>query len=650
VSGAGRVLVVTGLGRPESGRAVASAIAVAGSQTGQSDLGGADEHGAALLDLVPCRPVRPALLASAAARALAATIDEGSGVIGVPRGHLCRVVPSGESGWADALEAVSDLAGESCLAVHVPPPLFLPVLMRVGEGSGGAAVVVGRGDRSDPRLPLAVSEARALAAPTKVWVRPPGSIGARRALAGLDPGGGMAERARAHARTLLGARPPVDRQEGQALPGVLGLAIVVVALGLALAAFGGALTGKARAQRAADLAAVSAARVMRDDFDRLFVPATLPDGFRSPRHLSREEYLSRAREAAREAVRRNGGEGAAIRVRFPDRESFAPLRVRVTLRVAVATGDGDARTEVEAEAAVEPGAAGDEQPKLASGGGYSGPLAYRQGEGMRPDVATAFDRMAAAARRAGISLVISSGFRSDAEQARLFAQNPDPRWVAPPGRSLHRCGTELDLGPASAYGWLAANAPRFGLVRRYSWEPWHFGYDRGPAPCSAAADRSAAGGGDGRGAVSAGLPAFVPRRYRVPLLRSAGRHGVSAALLAAQIIAESNFNPYAVSPAGARGISQFMPATAAAYGLRDPFDPVASIDAQARMMSELLERFGSTRLALAAYNAGPGAVAGCGCVPPYAETQGYVARILGLLGAGEVPAAGPPALEVRLVR
>jgi LAS superfamily LD-carboxypeptidase LdcB len=89
---------------------------------------------------------------------------------------------------------------------------------------------------------------------------------------------------------------------------------------------------------------------------------------------------------------------------------------------------------------------------------------------MRPDVAEAFDRIAAAAR-----LVITSGFRSDAEQADLFEQNPDPIWVAPPGKSLHRCATELDLGPPSAYGWLARNAPRFGFVKRYSWEPWHFG-------------------------------------------------------------------------------------------------------------------------------------------------------------------------------
>jgi soluble lytic murein transglycosylase-like protein len=139
----------------------------------------------------------------------------------------------------------------------------------------------------------------------------------------------------------------------------------------------------------------------------------------------------------------------------------------------------------------------------------------------------------------------------------------------------------------------------------------------------------------------------VPTVFRAPIEAAASRWNVSAGLLAAQLMAESGFDPRAVSPAGAQGIAQFMPATAAAYGLGDPFDAVAAIEAQARLMSELLARFASIPLALAAYNAGPGAVAACGCVPPYPETQAYVARILGLMdGAGEL--AVPP-LEVRLV-
>jgi Transglycosylase SLT domain/D-alanyl-D-alanine carboxypeptidase len=289
-------------------------------------------------------------------------------------------------------------------------------------------------------------------------------------------------------------------------------------------------------------------------------------------------------------------------------------------------------------------------PAIASGGGYSGPLVYRNGEGMRPDVATAFDRMAAAAGQDGLALVINSGFRSDAEQAALFAAHPDPTWVAPPGKSLHRCATELDLGPETAYGWLAANATRFGFVQRYSWEAWHYGFAAGPAPCSAAGEAigvTGAGGGDGSLAGSGGLPAFVPPRFRTPLLRAGARWNVSPALLAAQLMAESNFNPFATSSAGAQGIAQFIPSTAAAYGLRDPFDPAEAIDAQAHLMSDLLRQFGSPSLALAAYNAGPAPVEACNCILAYPETQAYVSRILALLdGAG---ALFVPSFEVRLV-
>ena len=96
------------------------------------------------------------------------------------------------------------------------------------------------------------------------------------------------------------------------------------------------------------------------------------------------------------------------------------------------------------------------------------------GKAMRPDVAAAFDRMAAAARRDGLQLSITSAFRSDAEQERLFAANPNPKWVAPPGTSLHRYATELDLGPPAAYAWLAANARPFGFIHRYAWEAWHY--------------------------------------------------------------------------------------------------------------------------------------------------------------------------------
>jgi len=439
------------------------------------------------------------------------------------------------------------------------------------------------------------------------------------------------------------------RQAGQALPLAMGLAFALLAATLALVAIAGAVEGRGRTQRAADLIAVSAARSMRDDLSRLLAPTTMPDGSPNPRHLGRVAYLSRARAAGLEAARRNGVADARVRLSFPDRASFAPLRAKA---VVVASLDlGVASDPVKASAVAEAAASGGgpgSMPAMASGGGYGGPLVYRQGEGMRPDVAAAFDRMAGAASRSGLALIVNSGFRSDAEQAALFAAHPDPRWVAPPGHSLHRCATELDLGPSSAYGWLAANAGRFGFIQRYSWEAWHYGFTAGPPPCSEAGNSvGVGGGGDGAIAGSGDLPSFVPARFRAPLLRTAARWNVSAALLAAQLMAESGFDPNAGSPAGAQGIAQFIPSTAAAYDLRDPFDPEEAIDAQGHLMSDLIRQFGSPQLALAAYNAGPAPVEACHCIPAIPETQAYVTRILGLLGGAGSRAV--PSFEVRLI-
>ena len=188
---------------------------------------------------------------------------------------------------------------------------------------------------------------------------------------------------------------------------------------------------------------------------------------------------------------------------------------------------------------------------------------YRQGKPMRPDVALAFDRMAAAARADGVTLLITSAFRSDAEQAVLFAATPTRSGSRRPGTSLHRYGTELDLGPPAAYGWLAANAPRFHFIQRYPWEPWHYGYALNPR----SSPRPRRGRRRPQGSA---VPAFVPDRFAPLLARAAQRWNVSAALLAAQLYAECNFNPFARSPAGAQGIAQFMPGTARGDGPRRP--------------------------------------------------------------------------------
>jgi hypothetical protein len=109
--------------------------------------------------------------------------------------------------------------------------------------------------------------------------------------------------------------------------------------------------------------------------------------------------------------------------------------------------------------------------------------------------------------------------------------------------------------------------------------------------------------------------------------RAGSRYGVDPSLLAAMASQESGFNASAVSPAGAQGLMQFMPATAAGLGV-NPLDPGSAIDGAARYLSSLKKQFGSTDLALAAYNAGPGTVSRYGGIPPYAETQKYVRAVM----------------------
>jgi soluble lytic murein transglycosylase-like protein len=125
-----------------------------------------------------------------------------------------------------------------------------------------------------------------------------------------------------------------------------------------------------------------------------------------------------------------------------------------------------------------------------------------------------------------------------------------------------------------------------------------------------------------------GLPAEA-QQYLPQVQQAAARYGVDPALIEAVIQQESGWNPQATSSSGAAGLMQLMPATARGLGVSDPYDPSQSIDAGARYLRGQLDRYdGDVRLALAAYNAGPGAVAQYGGVPPYPETQNYVAAVL----------------------
>lgn len=125
------------------------------------------------------------------------------------------------------------------------------------------------------------------------------------------------------------------------------------------------------------------------------------------------------------------------------------------------------------------------------------------------------------------------------------------------------------------------------------------------------------------------VPAGTP--YADLFQQAASAHGLDPALLAAVARQESGFDPQAVSPAGAQGLMQLMPGTAQGLGVANPFDPAQAIGGAAQLLDSLLDRFGSTELALAAYNAGPGAVLRYDGVPPYPETQAYVTSIMSRL-------------------
>ena len=134
----------------------------------------------------------------------------------------------------------------------------------------------------------------------------------------------------------------------------------------------------------------------------------------------------------------------------------------------------------------------------------------------------------------------------------------------------------------------------------------------------------------GVASVGTGAPLRPGTPYADLFQKAEADYGVSARLLASVAQQESGFNPRAVSSAGARGLMQLMPATAQGLGVSNSFDPAQAVDGAARLLRDLKSEFGRVDLALAAYNAGPGAVHRYGGIPPYPETQNYVRSVLAI--------------------
>jgi soluble lytic murein transglycosylase-like protein len=177
---------------------------------------------------------------------------------------------------------------------------------------------------------------------------------------------------------------------------------------------------------------------------------------------------------------------------------------------------------------------------------------------------------------------------------------------------------------------LCSASPAAAYAQIYSWRDADGSLVLSTTPKTGAAKTFAVGTAGSR--IKTTQPVFSRRaeKFEALILESAAQHGLRADLVRAVIQAESAFNPLARSPKGAMGLMQLMPTTAAELGVTDPYDPAQNIRGGVTYLKSLLVQFSDNEeLALAAYNAGPGAVNKYGAVPPYRETRDYIARIKG---------------------
>ncbi|HVB39040.1 MAG TPA: lytic transglycosylase domain-containing protein [Vicinamibacterales bacterium] len=189
---------------------------------------------------------------------------------------------------------------------------------------------------------------------------------------------------------------------------------------------------------------------------------------------------------------------------------------------------------------------------------------------------------------------------------------------------------------------LAAGVSAPASAQIYSWRDAKGTLVLSDHPPDDASQTYAISGGDTAVRTTRPTDGTPPGRYDGLIARHARQQRLSPDLVRAVIQVESGFDPNAQSPKGALGLMQLMPATAAEFGARNPFDPAQNVRAGTAYLRELLDRYdGNERLALAAYNAGPGTVDRYGRdIPPYAETRRYVRQVRSAAGTPAQPAPG----------